>query len=105
MDRDSLAILSGIGVYLILWIIEKQLQRASEMKQKPRPAIGEMLDALMTNHTAIISISKIDETSLCVSIVADWTEYAEQCFFNDTLEGALSMAIEHRAIAETRKAA
>jgi hypothetical protein len=71
---------------------------------KQGASIGEMLDALLTNHTAIISISKIDETSVCVSIVADWTEYAEQCFFNETLEGALSMAIEHKAKAENRKA-
>lgn len=102
MDRDSLAILSGIGVYLILWIIEKRFQR--EPEQKPRPSFSGMLDALMTNHTAIVSISKIDETSISVSIVADWTEYADQCFFNETLEGALSMAIEHKAKTEKRKA-
>jgi hypothetical protein len=103
MDRDSLAILSGIGVYLILWIIEKRFQR--EPEQKPGQSLSGMLDALMTNHTAIVSISKIDETSLSVSIVADWTEYADQCFFNETLEGALAMAIEHKANAENRKAA
>jgi hypothetical protein len=72
---------------------------------KTGQSLSEMLDALMTNHTAIISISKIDETSLSVSVIADWTEYAEQCFFSDTLEGAIAMAIEHKATCEKRKAA
>jgi len=73
--------------------------------ERDAPTIGDLLHELLSNHTAIISVSKIDETSLSVSVVADWTGYAEQCFFSDTLEGAIAMAIEHKANAENRKAA
>lgn len=71
---------------------------------KAGKTISELLDDLLTNHTAIISISRIDETSICVSVVADWTGYTEQCFFNETMEGAVAMALEHKATCEKRKA-
>ncbi len=97
-------ILSIINIALLIFVF---LYSFGVMWRTERdaPSVGDLLSALMTNHTAIISISKIDETSLSVSVVADWTEYAEQCFFSGTLEGALAMAIEHKANAEKRKAA
>jgi hypothetical protein len=99
---DSL-ILSIVNLATLIFVIVYSLVLIWRA-EKDAPSVGDLLYDLLTNHTAIISISKIDETSVCVSIVADWTEYAEQCFFNETLEGALSMAIEHKAKAENRKA-
>lgn len=97
-------ILSFINMTVVLVIFALTFRLIYRGESPESQSVDEMLGTLLTNHTAIISISKIDETSVCVSIVADWTEYAEQCFFNETLEGALSMAIEHKAKAENRKA-
>lgn len=97
-------IVSILNVVIMIVIVFLVFRSAYSVGPSGPKSIGELLDALLTNHTAIVSISKIDETSISVSIVADWTGYAEQCFFNETLEGALSMAIEHKAKAEKRKA-
>lgn len=101
MEAEIVSILNMIMV-VVIFVLTFRLIWCSESPASQ--SVDEMLDSLMTNHTVIISISKIDETSLCVSIVADWTGYAEQCFFNETIDAALAMAVDHKAKCEKRKA-
>lgn len=92
MDSQMLSIVNFVALifvivysFVLIWRVEKDA-----------PTVGDLLHDLLTNHTAVISISRIDETSLCVSVVADWTGYTEQCFFNETMEGAVAMALAKR---------
>jgi len=101
VDSQVLSIVNVAALIFVIVYSFVMIWRA----EKDAPSVGDLLHDLMTNHTAIVSISKIDETAISVSIVADWTGYAEQCFFNATMEGALAMAIEHKVKAENRKAA
>lgn len=100
MEAEILSILNMLVVLVVLVLTFRSIYRVESPASQ---SVDEMLDSLMTNHTVIISISKIDETSLCVSVVADWTGYAEQCFFNETIDAALAMAVEHKAKCENGK--
>lgn len=58
--------------------------------------IVRSLDNLMQSETSILTFSCSVEGYETVCVADTWTGWAEQCFYNTTIEGALEDAIRSR---------
>ncbi len=72
------------------------VRRHQSMAQKRAERIARSLDDLMHSETSILTFSCSVEGYETVCVADTWTGWAEQCFYNTTLEGALEDAVRTR---------
>lgn len=84
------------AVSAIVFVIMALVRRRQSQSQQRAARIVRSIDNLMQSETGLLSFSCSVEGYETVCVADTWTGYAEQCFYNTTLEGALEDAISSR---------
>lgn len=82
----SLSVIAG------MWFVRRHQSRSQQRASR----IARSLDNLMQSETVIVTFSCSIDGYETVCVADTWTGWAEQCFYNTTLEGALEDAIRSR---------
>lgn len=82
----------SLSVIVGMWFVRRQ----QSLAQKRASRIVRSLDNLMQSETGQVCFSCSVEGYETVCVADTWTGWAEQCFYNTTLEGALEDAIRSR---------
>jgi hypothetical protein len=82
----------SLAVFVIMWLVRRRQTKAQHRAAR----IVRSLDNLMQSETGLLSFSCSVEGYEAVCVSDTWTGWAEQCFYNTTLEGALEDAIRSR---------
>lgn len=82
----------SLAVFVGMWIVRRREAKARRRADR----IVRSIDNLLRSDTGLISFSCSVEGYETVCVADTWTGWAEQCFYNTTLEGALEDAIRTR---------
>lgn len=84
------------AVFVLVFASMAIVRRRQTLAQRRATRIVRSLDNLMQSETGLLSFSCSVDGYETVCVADTWTGYAEQCFYNTTLEGALEDAIRSR---------
>ncbi len=90
----GVSICAAISVSVIVGMLF--VRRHQSIAQKRAERIARSLDDLMRSDTGILTFSCSVDGGETVCVADTWTGWAEQCFYNTTLEGALEDAVRTR---------
>lgn len=84
------------GLVIVCYLMRRYRKERAEF-------IMQGIDSLRSSETAVVSLCGRVDGSEAVCVIDLWTGFNEQCFYNDTLEGAIAHAMEARDVSRRRK--